>query len=234
MAELADALGSGSSGRKAVRVQIPPSAPCYTSPQSNVMMLSILKLIITIFFLFLGYLQAYAFDSELWPGEGKPTFFSKTDTLILYKEPTIKSHIMNTLKTDEGEKIDFDMTRYRNIKPGIVKTKKSVTLTGKKLGPISYLSRSEYYSGKIPRKDYTFQKGDPFEYFQYRAEGSCIIRRKNEVYLIEYCPWLDVEDTQFTVEKEPVNEWWIRVTKGHKPLGWLLIDKSTVEEKRSF
>jgi hypothetical protein len=27
VAELADALGSGSSGRKAVRVQIPPSAP---------------------------------------------------------------------------------------------------------------------------------------------------------------------------------------------------------------
>ena len=29
MAELADALGSGSSGRKAVRVQLPPSAPIY-------------------------------------------------------------------------------------------------------------------------------------------------------------------------------------------------------------
>ena len=28
VAELADALGSGSSGRKAVRVRIPPSAPC--------------------------------------------------------------------------------------------------------------------------------------------------------------------------------------------------------------
>jgi hypothetical protein len=27
VAELADALGSGSSGRKAVRVQVPPSAP---------------------------------------------------------------------------------------------------------------------------------------------------------------------------------------------------------------
>jgi len=193
-----------------------------------------LKCIITIFFLFLTYLPLYAFDSELWPGEGKPTFFSETNTLILYKEPTIKSPVMNKFMIRKGEKIDFDMTRYRNIKPGTIKTKKSVTLTGKNLGPISYLSRSEYYSGKVPSKNYTFKKGDSFEYLQYRAEGSCIVRWKGDIYSMEYCPWLDVENTQFSIETEPVNEWWIRVTKGHNTLGWLLIDTSTVEEKRSF
>jgi hypothetical protein len=86
----------------------------------------------------------------------------------------------------------------------------------------------------VPPKNHTFKKGDSFEYLQYRAEGSCIVRWKGEIYSIEYCPWLDVENTQFTIETEPVNEWWIRVTKGHNALGWLLIDKSTVEEKRSF
>jgi hypothetical protein len=30
VAELADALGSGSSGRKAVRVRVPPSAPFFS------------------------------------------------------------------------------------------------------------------------------------------------------------------------------------------------------------
>jgi hypothetical protein len=193
-----------------------------------------LKWIITIFFLCFSYLPVYAFDSELWPGEGKPTFFSETNTLILYEEPTTKAPIMNEFMIGKGEKINFDMTRYRNIRPGTIKTKKSVTLTGKNLGPISYLSRSEYYSGKIPRKNYTFKKGDSFEYLQYRAEGSCIVKWKDDIFSIEYCPWLDVENTQFTIETEPVNEWWIRVTKGHNTLGWLLIDKSTVEEKRSF
>jgi hypothetical protein len=36
VAELADALGSGSSGRKAVRVQIPPSAPKISSNISTI------------------------------------------------------------------------------------------------------------------------------------------------------------------------------------------------------
>jgi len=193
-----------------------------------------LKWIIPIFFLCLSYIPAYAFDSELWPGEGKPTFFSKTNTLILYKEPTTKSPVMKKFMSVKGEKIDFDMTRYRNMRPGTIKINKSATLTGKNLGPISYLSRSEYYSGKISRKNYTFKKGDSFEYLQYRAEGSCFVRWKGNVYSIEYCPWVDAENTQFSIEKEPVNEWWIRVTKGHNPMGWLLIDKGTVEEERSF
>jgi hypothetical protein len=195
---------------------------------------SMLKCFITIFFLFFTHLPLYAFDSELWPGEGKPSFFAKTNLIILYKEPTTKSPVKNELKTEKGQKIHYDMTRYRNIKPGSIKTKKSVTLTGKNLGSITSLSRSEYYSTKTPRKDHVFKKGDSFEYLQYRAEGSCIIRWKREVYIIEYCPWLDVENTQFTLESEPVNEWWLRVTKGHTDLGWLLIDKSTVREKRSF
>jgi len=193
-----------------------------------------LKWIITIFFLCFSYLPVYAFDSGLWPGEGKPTFFSKTNTLFLYKEPTTKSPIMKEFMTGKGEKIDFDMTRYRNIRPGTIKIKKSVTLTGRNLGPISYLSRSEYYSGTVPYKDYSFQEGTSFEYLQHRAEGSCFIRWRNEVYDIDYCPWFDEKNTDFALESQPVNEWWIRVTKGHSPLGWLLIDKSTVEEKRSF
>jgi hypothetical protein len=141
---------------------------------------------------------------------------------------------MNEFKTGKGEKIDFDLKLYRNISPGIIKTKKPVTLTGRNLGPISHLSRSEYYSGKMPRKNYTFEKGDSFEYLQYRAEGSCIIKWKSEVYVIEYCPWIDVENTQFSIDTEPVNERWIRVIKNHVPLGWLLIDVDLVDEKRSF
>jgi hypothetical protein len=193
-----------------------------------------LKWTITIFFLFFTYLPLYAFDSELWPGEGKPSFFSKTNIVILYKEPTTKSPIKNELKTEKGQKIHYDMTRYRTIEAGSIEVKRSVTLFGRKFGTISYLSRSEYSSGNIPYKDYAFLEGTSFEYLQYRAEGSCFIRWHNEVYDIDYCPWLDVKNTQFTVESEPVNEWWVRVTKGHTDLGWLLIDKSTVREKRSF
>jgi hypothetical protein len=196
---------------------------------------SMLKWITTIFFLFFTYLPLYAFDSEIGPGEGKKSFFAKTNiTLPLHEEPSRSSPVIKKHEIGKGARIDYDLTRYRNIKPGIVKTDQSVTLSGRNFNAISYLSRSEYYSGNIPYKDYAFREGTSFEYLQYRAEGSCFIRWNNEVYDIDYCPWLDMEDTQFTVESEPVNEWWIRVTKGHTDLGWLLIDKSTVDEKRSF
>jgi len=198
------------------------------------MVLSMLKWITTIFFLFLTYLPLYAFDSELWPEEGKPSFFSKTNILILYEEPSRNSPVIKKHKMEKGSRIDYDLTRYRTIEAGIIEVKKPVTLSGRKFGTISYLSRSEYYSGNIPCKDHTFQEGASFEYLQYRAEGSCFIRWHNEVYDIDYCPWFDEENTDFALESKPVNEWWIRVTKDHKTLGWLLIDKSTVEEKRSF
>ena len=234
MAELADALGSGSSGRKAVRVQIPPSAPRFIFTDFRDRLSVMLKWTMALVCSLLYCMPLYAFDSELWPGEGKPSFFTKTNILIIHKEPTTKSPIKNELKTGKGERIHYDMTRYRNIKPGIVKTNESVILTGKNLGSISYLPRSEYYYTKTPYKDYAFKKGDDFEYLQYRAEGSCVVRWKSEVYVIEYCPWLDIENKAFTVEADPVNEWWIRVIKNNAPLGWLLIEEHVVEVKRSF
>jgi hypothetical protein len=235
VAELADALGSGSSGRKAVRVQIPPSAPWFIFPDARDKVSGMLKLSLAIVFSLLYCLPLYAFESELWPGEGKPMFFARTNTtLTLYEKPSRSSPIIKKHEIQKGEKIDYDKTRYQNVKAGIIRVQKSVTLSGRKFGTISYLSRSEYYSGNIPYKDYAFQEGNSFEYLQYRAEGSCFIRWHNEVFDIDYCPWFDKENTDFALESQPVNEWWIRVTEDHKTRGWLLIEENLVEERRFF
>ncbi len=103
---------------------------------------------------------------------------------------------------------------------------------GRSFGNIPYLSHRMYYSDKISSKDFTFIPGDIFEYLQNRAEGSCLIRFKNEIIAIEYCPWFDSENKDFVILSEPINEWWIRITKNQKPLGWFLINEKLVEESQ--
>ena len=46
VAELADALGSGLSGRKVVRVQVPPSAPYYNKPAETRALVLLQKMLV--------------------------------------------------------------------------------------------------------------------------------------------------------------------------------------------
>ncbi|MBU4560769.1 hypothetical protein KKG20_00645 [bacterium] len=190
--------------------------------------------LLLIFCLLVFALLAYAFDSELWPGEGRPVFRSKTDHLVLYKQPSKTSGIVDKFKINKGEVIIFDQTRYRNIKAGKIKVLKLSILQGRSLGNITYLSVEKYYHSGIPSKDFLFNRGDIFDYLQDRAEGSGIIRWKGEIIDLEYCPWFDRENRNFNVMSEPINEWWIRVIKNQKPVGWLLVDENIVEKDRTF
>ncbi len=170
------------------------------------------------------------FESELWPGEGRPSFAPKSTILKLYSKPSLNCVVVETRVVKKGEKIPFKETRVRTIKPGKVKVVRTGVLKGRSLGKITYLSRKTYNHSKSTWKNYSFRKSDSFEYLQNRAEGSCLIRFKDEVLEIDWCPWLaDSDDSTFTMISEPVIEWWINLAHGNDPDRWLLINDETVE-----
>ena len=181
--------------------------------------------------LVLWSLAVNAFDSELWPGEGIPRFAAKTDSLVLHKEPSLSSPVVAKHPVEKGEEILYDQTRFRTIRPGRVTTRQSGVLLGRSLGNITYLSKERYYSQEPGWTAIPYQESDSFEYLQYRAEGSCLIRRNSEVLEIEGCPWLSGSQAHhFHVEAKPIMQWWIRVIDKHKqPVGWLLVDEKSVE-----
>jgi len=174
-------------------------------------------------------LPTYAFDSELLPGEGGLTIRATADSLVLYVKPFKTSPVVKEYKTKKKNVIDFDLSRYRNIKPGKVKVQKDVKIEGRSFGNIKYLSHKNYYSDKIPTKIILFNKGETIDYLQDRSEGSCIISRKGQIIELDYCPWFDSENKDFINISSPVNEAWIRVIQNKKPVGWLLLDKSIIE-----
>ncbi len=188
--------------------------------------------IILLLGLLLSALKAHGFVSEMWPEEGQPVFRSKVAVLTLHEQPSITSNIKKH-KRNKGELITYDETRYRNVRSGSIKVTKTVTLEGRDLGALDYLTRERYYSD-VPDKKIQFRRGETIEYLQARAEGSCIIKWKTKIIELEYCSWFDDTNKDFQVISEPINEWWIRVVINKKPIGWLLIDDKVVDEHREF
>lgn len=190
-------------------------------------------LLLPLFCLLVFNLPANAFDSELWPDEGRPTFRAKTDQLSLHKKPEKSSPIVEKYYIKKWQLITFGQTLYRNIRAGEIKIIKLMNWEGRVFGNIRYLSDKLYYSD-IPLKKFSFHPGEIIGYLQDRAEGSCIIRWKNKIVEMDTCPWPNHESKDFITISDPINEWWIRVTEKKKPVGWLLIDENLVEEERTF
>src|SRR4030042_4979866 len=154
-------------------------------------------ILFTIFFIvgiLLFILPTYAFDSELLPGEGGLTVRATADSLFLYEKPFKTSPIVKEYKTKKRNVIDFDLSRYRNIKHGKVKVQKEAKIEGRSFGNIKYLSHKNYFSYEIPTKDFLFSKGEIIDYLQDRSEGSCIISWKGQIIELDYCPWFDSEN----------------------------------------
>ncbi len=182
------------------------------------------------YFLVLLTSQGSAFESELWPGEGRPVFAAKTTHLELRRSPSTASPIVTELGLKKGTKITYNLTRYRTVRPSRVTAKRAGILHGRKLGNLSYLSVDEYYGSESEWEELRYKGGDSFEYLQYRAEGSCFIKWEDGVFEVDGCPWLsDTGGGGFAMSSGPITEWWIRVTdKDSRPLGWLLVDENTL------
>lgn len=171
--------------------------------------------------------QVDAFESGLWPGEGRPVFIAGAD-LTLQKAPVKNSREIPNLKILKGRKIDFQETRYRTVKSGAIVAKAPVSLSVTSYGKGDYLPPDAYYHQGM-KKNIDLKSGDSLEYLQYRAEGECLIKLNGEVLAIP-------PHENIRIASEPLTEWWVlAVDKQKKPLGWILIDDKTVEfAKRQF
>jgi hypothetical protein len=173
------------------------------------------------------------FESELWPGEGRPQFQAAATELAIREMPSMSATIMRRLGVTMGQQIAFDETRYRTTESGHLQVLAAASVTGRVLGTIRLLTRDAYYKGRFPSRAMALKEGDIVEYLQYRAEGTCFVRIKDQVIDADPCPAQD--DRAFRVVTQPRTEWWIRVVLDSVPVGWVMVDEKAVKQSgRSF
>ena len=165
------------------------------------------------------------FEVDLSPGEGRPVFEAVAQQLRLRELPSDSSKPVETMRVQRKQRLTFDDTRYRTMKPGRFLVLASTSLTGRTLGDVRRLSRSDYYSGKFGPASVTVKAGDSIEYLQYRAEGTCFVRSAGSVIDADPCP--TEKDAAFRLEARPVVEWWIHLVVDGKARGWLLVTDAT-------
>lgn len=83
------------------------------------------------------------FEVDLWPGEGRPVFEAVAQQLRLHELPSESSKVVETVRVRPRQRLAFDETRYRTMKPGRVFVLASTGITGRRLGDVSRLVRSD-------------------------------------------------------------------------------------------
>lgn len=174
-------------------------------------------------------LQATAtpvFQSELWPGEGRPVFDTPSGNVALRQFPSDGAVIITTLVLKPGTRLTFDSTSYQTLRPGKLRSKTEVRLAVRDFGDVSAVSRQRYYS-PIPFQEVVLPAGAQGDYLQYRAEGNCFIRLEKRVLEAEQCP---NSDDRLELLAQPDIRWWIRITGEGGAVGWALVDGQSVRE----
>jgi hypothetical protein len=172
------------------------------------------------------------FEIGLWPGEGRPDLVAGTTTLVPRTEPRRDAPTGPVLHVEKGRALHFDETLYRTTLAGKLRARRDSQVTGRRLGPVSQLSRDDYYSDRFPKASLPVPSGEAIGYLQPRAEGSCFVRVRGEVVDADPCPHLVGDPPAgFTLESEPRTEWWVRVLIDGRPVGWILVDGKNVRER---
>src|SRR6185436_9985217 len=166
------------------------------------------------------------FESDLWPGEGRPVFAAAAAELRLLEVPSRSARIASTLAVSAGQRVTFDSTRSVTTVPGRLRVLAETVVTGRLLGTVRRLSIDDYYSGRFAPGKVAVSVGQDIEYFQYRAEGTCFVRVVNEVIDADPCP---AQDSQhFRTDTQPVVEWWIHLVGDRA--GWIEVRETTVRQ----
>ena len=169
-----------------------------------------------------------AFESDLWPEEGRPVFVAVTRQLALHELPSTSSKVIRRLSVAPKQRLVFGDTRYRTVKPGRLRVLVSGSIKGRMLGEMTRLSRADYYSDRFADTSVNVTAGDTVEYLQYRAEGTCFVRIAGKTIDADPCP--TGESARFRLDVKPIIEWWIHITANGTPAGWLLVTDATVKE----
>jgi hypothetical protein len=169
-----------------------------------------------------------AFEGELWPGEGRPQFETTGAPLVLRVTPRPSAEVLRRVEIPAGTPVDFDETRYRTLVAGQIAVLRPAILRGRNLGEIRYLSREDYIQGDLPAQEWEAAEGDTIEYLQDRAEGTCFIRFAGVVIDAQPCPAVLADS--FRTIREPITEWWIRVSPEDEAPGWVLVEEMALHQ----
>jgi hypothetical protein len=160
------------------------------------------------------------FEIAILQGEGPHIFRARTNELPLRNTPSLTSPIGVKVKTSPGQQLTYDNELSRTTRVGHFKVLSGAQIEGRLFGPLSQLSRQDYYYGNFSRTNTAVAPGTTVEYLQYRAEGSCFIRIDGNAIEASPCPEIDM--SKFKVEGEPQTEEWIHVKIGSSS-GWVLV-----------
>lgn len=173
-----------------------------------------------------------SFQTALWPGEGRPLLVASDTLLLLRSSPSDTSRASDRLTPTRGAEVPFGETVYRTVRPGALLVLREHTLTGRSFGPVTAIARDTYYSGEIPRDEWTLAPGDTLALLQHRAEGSCFVRIDDSVVEADPCPTVFPDAVRLL--SEPVTEWWVRVDTPEGPSGWARVGDGVRETDRVF
>jgi hypothetical protein len=172
------------------------------------------------------------FEIDLWPGEGRPVLEAVSNTLELRQRPSNSSTIVASVSVAPKQRLSFDDTRYRTIEAGRISVLAPARVTGRLLGPLTRLSREDYYKGKFATANVEVHAGTEIDYLQYRAEGTCFVRIGGNAIGADLCP--AYSKSTFRVVTQPKTECWIHVVVG-KSAGWTFVTDAVVKVvNRSF
>jgi len=169
----------------------------------------------------------------LWPGEGIPHFLPKGPPLTIYESPSLQATVVRRMEQPvRGQELGYEETRFHTTAPGRLLALSSIPFEGRNMGDLRFLTRDDYYSGPFQRSESEIPAGDTIQFLQHRAEGSCFVRIGEDVWDADLC-W-SRQEKMFDRLEEATTEWWIRITEGGTPLGWLLVEEATLEIRRTF
>jgi len=178
---------------------------------------------------------AAVFEIDMWPGEGRPDLVAGSAALVPRAEPHRDAPAAPVLHVEKGQALHFDETLHRTTLAGRLRAREDSHVAGRRLGPVSRLSRDDYYSDRVPTVSLPVPAGLVIDYLQSGAEGGCLVRVRGEVIDTDPCPDLVGDPPGFALESEPRTEWWVRVLIDGRPVGWLLVDGKKVRERgRTF
>ena len=172
------------------------------------------------------------FEVGLWPGEGIPVIETVRDTVALRASPSPDGAVVGRLVLGSGHRVSYDSTRFQTIAPTRLRTENDVSVSGRYLGSLRYISRDQYDSASFRDTTVIFTPADTLEYLQYRAEGTCFVRVGTNVLDADPCPMRDT--VRVRIPGNPATRWWLYVSMP-EGRGWLLVsDTSAKVVERTF
>jgi hypothetical protein len=166
------------------------------------------------------------FSTELWPGDGVPTFYGKKSTAKLHVKPDRRSTVINEIKLSPSREIVAKDHLIIIRKPQRILWPANKKATAVCFSSQHHLSREAYY-----------QKGTPVSlsgagdkstfYLCYRAEGMHLIAVDGRICQIS-------EGALGTAKHNSIFEWWIKTDANGSTSGWLLVGEDVKEGKRKF